>query len=310
MYQHLIACLAIRRRIATIASLGFLIFGAHVVHAKDSASAAFSFSHIKGNLHLVSNKGGNIAVSTGKDGLLLVDNGNADEAELLASALKNFASDKTLAYIINTHWHDDHSGANNLLGHNADIIAHDNVRRYLSEHRTVPMFNMEFDALEPQGLPTITFPNQVNLYINGDLVSLKHYGAGHSDSDAVVYFTAENVVHMGDSMVYPMYPFIDLEHGGHALKYIETIHAVLKEIDDQTIVIPGHGNLTDKAGVQEFLVMLESTVEEVRQMKIAGLSNEQAQAQGLDPKWEPWNKSKITEDIWIDEIYRSLDLTL
>lgn len=268
---------------------------------------AFRVSHIKGNLYLVSNSGGNIVVSKGEDGVLLVDNGNPHEAEFLAAALNEFALGEDLAYIINTHWHDDHSGANNLLGHQADIIAHDNVRKYLSGHRVVPLFNMEYDALEPQGLPTITFPDQVNLHINGEMVSLKHYGVGHSDSDAVVYFTGENVVHMGDSMVFRMYPYIDLDHGGHALKYIETIYAVLEEIDEETIVIPGHGVITDKAGVEEFLVMLEETVEEVRQMKAEGLSNEQAQARGLDPKWLAWNESKITEDIWIDEIYRSLD---
>lgn len=268
---------------------------------------AFSISPIVGNLSLVRNKGGNIVISTGADGILVVDNGNADEAELLAAALKRFAPDQNLAYIINTHWHDDHSGANNLLGHSANIVAHDNVRKYLSGPRSVPLFNMHYDALEPQGLPTVTFPEQVNLHINGDTVSLKHYGPGHSDSDAVVFFTRHNVVHMGDAMVYPMYPFIDLEHGGHALRYIETIEAVLAEINDDTVIVPGHGVVTDKAGVDEFLGMLNATVAEVRAMKASGLSNEQAQARGLDPKWLPWNESAITQDIWIDEIYRSLE---
>ena len=301
MFQHLLPSLSMTCFLLCFASLTPV-----QVQAQDT-KPAFSVSPMKGNLYLVTNKGGNIAVSKGEDGILLVDNGNADEAELLAATLEEFASGETLAYIINTHWHDDHSGANNLLGHSADIVAHDNVRKYLSGPRTVSLFNADYDALEPQGLPTITFPNQVNLHINDDLVSLKHYGPGHSDSDAVVYFTRENVVHMGDSMVYPMYPYIDLDHSGNALKYIETIRHVLAEIDDETIVIPGHGVLTNKAGVQEFLVMLEETVAAVRQMKAEGLTNKQAQARGLDPKWLPWNESLITEDIWIDEIFRSLD---
>ncbi|MEM9624153.1 MAG: MBL fold metallo-hydrolase [Pseudomonadota bacterium] len=282
-----------------------VILGAIPV-TEPSASEAFVVSPIKGNLSLVTNKGGNIAISTGEDGLLLVDNGNADEATLLAATLRKFGKGEGLAYIINTHWHDDHSGANNLLGHSADIIAHDNVRKYLSEDRSVPLFNMHYKALESQGLPTITFPQQVNLHINGDLVSLKYYGVGHSDSDIVVFFRNQNVVHMGDSMVYPMYPFIDMEHGGNTFSYIENIRKVLKEINEDTIVIPGHGRLTDKAGMQEFLDMLVKTVEEVRQMKAANLTSLQAQAKGLHPKWRAWGDSAITEAIWIDEIYRSL----
>ncbi len=268
---------------------------------------AFAFKSLRGGLTLVSNKGGNIVISEGLDGLVVVDNGNADESKQLADALKTYAPEHELAYIINTHWHDDHTGGNNLLGYSADIVAHDNVRRHLSGPRSVPLFGLYADALEPQGLPTITFPEQVNLHINGEEVRLKHYGPGHSDSDAVVFFTGHNVVHMGDSMVFRMYPFIDLEHGGHALRYIETVEAVLEEIDDETVVIPGHGVVTDKAGVREFLAMLYSTVEEVRSMKAAGLSNAEAQAQGLDLKLLPWNNSKITQDIWIDEIYQSLE---
>lgn len=281
-----------------------LVFS-NIVLAQTSQQA-FVVSHITENIYLFSNKGGNIAVSRGEDGLLVVDNGNADEAELLSIALQEFGEGADLAYIINTHWHNDHSGANNLLGHSADIVAHDNVRKHLSVPQRIELFNMSGEAFEPQGLPTITFPEQVNLHINGDQVSLKHYGPGHSDSDAVVFFEKANLVHMGDSMVYPMYPFIDFAHGGNTFSYIETLELVYNEINEDTIVVPGHGVLTDKAGIREFIEVLEQTIEEVRVMKAQGLTSAEAQAKGLDPKWAAWSESAITEEIWIDEIYQSL----
>jgi len=276
-----------------------------------------SFSFLKKNaeidkltddIFLIKNNGGNIALNVGEQGLLMVDNGNPEEAKELRKAIETLGGDKPLKYIINTHWHYDHSGGNNLLGESATIIAHDNVRKYLSEPQTIPLFKLSHEAYKQQGLPTITYPQQTNIHFNDHTIELIYFANGHSDSDTLVYFTEANVVHMGDLMVYPMYPFIDFNSNGNAINYANNIGKILTIINDETIVIPGHGVVTNKQGMKDFHTMLTGTIAEVTALRAQGLSEDEIIERGLSDRWEKWKHSAIKENTWIEEIYLSLDL--
>lgn len=298
-----------------IAFIFFVIYSSfisYVYAAEHHENKSAYLSHgdpikITDDIYLIGGNGGNIAVNIGPDGMLIVDNGVAGNADRLKLQLTKLGGKNTLKYIINTHWHDDHSGANNKLGHRAVIVAHDNVRKHLSKKHGVKLFDLSADAFEPQGLPTITYPEQTNIHFNGHTIELVYFAGGHSDSDSMVYFREANVLHMGDLMVYPMLPFIDYDSGGDALRYAENIAKILKLIDDSTIVIPGHGQVTDKEGMMEFHTMLTGTIAEITAMHSRGMSLDEVQKKGLSPHWEKWSYSAITPKIWIDEIYFALE---
>lgn len=274
--------------------------------AADSHNSNLSISTVKDNILMLSNKGGNIVISKGSDGLLIIDNGYSEQSKALADTLEKIGGKNKLQYIINTHWHGDHSGANELLGNIATIVAHDNVRTRLSASQSVPLFGMESSHYAKQGLPSLTYPDSINIHFNDDTLTLKHYPNGHTDSDTVVFFKKANVVHMGDHLFYPMFPFVDVGNQGNAVNYAANVKAVLDQIDEQTIVIPGHGQITDKAGLRSFLAMLEGTVNEVKTMKVAGKTLEQVQQAGLSNRWQKWQDGFIKEPTWIKIIYTSL----
>ena len=287
------------------AALTTAFFSATPVTAEHHGSN-FSLSTVKDNILMLTNKGGNIAISKGVDGLLIIDNGYSDQSQELAATLQKVSGASELQYIINTHWHGDHSGSNELLGNIATIVAHDNVRKRLSAPQSIPLFGMESKPYAKQGLPSLTYPDSINIHFNNDKLTLKHYPNGHTDSDTVVFFEKANIVHMGDHLFYPMFPFIDVSNQGNAVNYAANVKAVLEQINDKTVVIPGHGPVTNKEGLNNFLAMLEGTTAEVKAMKSAGKTLEQAQQAGLSDRWKKWGDGFIKEPTWIEIIYTSL----
>ena len=255
---------------------------------------------------MLSKKGGNILLSQGDDGLLIIDNGYADLAGDLKAALGELGHDKTLKYIINTHWHFDHTGGNDTLGKNATIIAHDNVRKRLAQKSAIPLFNYQADAHPQHALPSLTYPQAMRVHFHNDELQLEHFANSHTDGDTVVFFSKANVVHMGDLMFYPNFPFVDIHNGGNAVNYAKNIGLIYERINDQTIVIPGHGPVTNRAGLAKFKAMLNSTIAEVKAMKANGMNLEAMQKQGLNKQWQDWGKGFINEATWISFIEASL----
>lgn len=278
-------------------------------HHNHQTTESFKKLALTESLFLLTNKGGNILVSTGGDGILMVDNGYADTSEELKTTLAhlNGANNSSeLTYIINTHWHGDHTGANQLLGKTATIIAHDNVRKRLSHEQKIPLFGTTSPAQAGHALPTLTYPQNMHVHFNDELLSLQHYPKGHTDGDTVVYFTHANIIHMGDLLFYPMFPFIDVYNGGNAIHYADNVKAIIDTINDSTTVIPGHGSATNKAGVIAFYAMLIGSIEEVRAMKQQGLTLTAMQSRGLSKEWNSWKKGFINEATWIAIIDSSL----
>ncbi|MGK0500395.1 MAG: glyoxylase-like metal-dependent hydrolase (beta-lactamase superfamily II) [Oceanicoccus sp.] len=272
----------------------------------DQHQAAFKATPINQTLTLLQGKGGNVLLSQGEDGLLIIDDDYADMAPVLKTALDRYGEQKFLKYIINTHWHGDHTGANEALGQGVTIVAHENVRTRLSQPQEVALFKMKSDAYPKHALPSLTYPDSMQIHFNKDKLTLQHLANGHTDGDTVVFFEQANVVHMGDHLFYPMFPFVDLASGGNVLAYANNVGGVLDYIDDKTVVIPGHGPLTNKKGLTRFHQMLNGTIAEVQAMHTAGRSLEQAQQQGLTKQWDKWNGGFIKQDLWISFIYQSL----
>ncbi len=293
MIKHLLVTLT------AITLAGTLTAGGH-------QSGDFKATKINESITLLQGKGGNIALNHGNDGLLIVDDDYADMSAKLKGQLETLGNGKPLKYVLNTHWHSDHTGSNDALGKGVDIVAHDNVRARLSSPQEVPFFNMVTTAQPKHALPNLTYPETMNIHFNNESIRLQHFPNGHTDGDSVIFFEKSNVVHMGDLMFYPMFPFVDISSKGNVVSYAANVGKILSKVNDATVIIPGHGPLTDKKGLNAYHQMLTATIAEVEAMKAEGLTLEQAQGKGLSPKWLEWNVGFIKQEAYISFIYQSL----
>lgn len=249
---------------------------------------------LKGSVHMLTGMGGNIGVSAGDDGILIIDDQFAPLAEKIAAALGELGSDKP-KYVINTHYHGDHTGSNAFFHSHkgATILAHDNVRVRLANDEKV----------SPDALPAITYENGIKLHFNGETIHIMHLESGHTDGDSIVWFEQPDVMHTGDLFFNGLFPYIDLKSGGSVKGYIESVKQVMAKIDDDTVLIPGHGALSNKAEYTSFLAMIEETFAFVKAQKAQGKSLEAITEAGLDSQWDKWAWSFISEPKWIATLY-------
>lgn len=198
------------------------------------------------NTYMLVGAGGNIGVSVGEDGILIIDNQFAPLTDKIVAALKTL-SDKPVKIVMNTHHHGDHTGGNENFGNlGATIMAHDNVKKRLKEKSPV------------SALPVITFNDKLTVQMNGEAVMVIHVDNAHTDGDALLYFTESNVLHTGDTYFNGRYPYMDLNSGGSVDGYINAVKTGLMLIDENTKIIPGHGELSNKTEYETFLKMLET----------------------------------------------------
>ncbi|MDP5144415.1 MBL fold metallo-hydrolase [Rheinheimera baltica] len=247
------------------------------------------------NIYMLSGAGGNMATFVAGDEVLLIDSQYAELAEKIRSKVLQLSAGKPLSRLINTHVHGDHVGSNAALSAGVDIIAHQNVLIRLQQDGAFPT----------AGLPTTTFIEQLRLRMNGMTVRLDAMPASHTDGDIVVWFEEANIVHMGDLLFEGRFPFIDTSKGGSVKGYINNTRQLINMLNDTTKVIPGHGNLTDKAGVQRSLAMMEATLAIVNEFKAQGMTEQQAVDKGLGEQWKKWHWNFITEERWIKTLYHA-----
>jgi len=234
-------------------------------------------------------QGGNIGVSTGADGVFLIDDQYAPQTPAILAAVRKL-SDAPLRFVLNTHWHGDHTGGNeNLAGEGAMIVAHDNVRRRMGSDQFMAAFDRSVPASPPAALPVVTFGADVTLHWNGDALHAIHVPNAHTDGDAIVHFEKANVIHAGDVYFAGRYPFIDLGSGGSIDGIIAAVDRVLALADDRTRIIPGHGELSNRAELSRYRAMLATARERVRAAIAAGRSLEELLAESpladLDGAW-------------------------
>jgi len=296
------------KKIKLITTLSVSLFFS--VHAwaenHHSASPTFKSTQLTDQIFLLQGKGGNVALLKGEQGLLLIDDDYKVMSDALKKQLQKFGGLDKLTYIINTHWHGDHTQGNLALGANAQIVAHDNVRKLLSTKQSIKLFNMVSEPYPESALSNITYDHTMTLYFNGHKLSILHYPGGHTDGDSVVFFKNSNVVHTGDLFFNGFFPFVDVEHGGNVLTMAANVKVILEQIDDTTQIIPGHGPLAKKAELQDFHDMLLGTSAEVQKMIDQGLDLAKIKEKGLSEQWKPWTDGFLSSEVWIGIVYQSL----
>ena len=252
-------------------------------------------------------RGGNVAVSAGEDGVFIIDDQYKPSIGHLLAAIKG-VSDQPVRFVINTHYHADHVGGNEMVGEGGGIvIAHDNIRKRMSTDQ----FNHFWDSTTPAwpdgALPVVTFNDRVTLHLNGEPVTAYHVPRGHTDGDSIIHFPESNIVHMGDILFYGLYPFIDLDAGGTIQGMIAGVELGLELSDEATRVVSGHGALTDKAGLREYHGMLSEMQKRVQSMIDKGMSLRQVVEARPTADWdEELGGSFIKPDSLAIFIYNSL----
>jgi glyoxylase-like metal-dependent hydrolase (beta-lactamase superfamily II) len=262
---------------------------------QDFSKVEVKATHVAGNIHMLTGSGGNIGVSVGPDGLLIVDDQFAPLAGKIEAALKQLSPGK-LKFVLNTHFHGDHTGGNAHFGRQAPIVAHTNVRKRLG--------GKPGDS-KPE-LPVITFDESLSVWFNGEEIKLVHVPPAHTDSDSIVYFTDANVIHFGDTFFSGRFPNIDLGGGGDVRGYIRNVEEALKKTPADAKLIPGHGPLSTVKELKEFHEMLVETSGLVAKAIAAGKTLEQVKADGLPAKWKSWEAPTLKTDRWLEILYRGL----
>lgn len=249
--------------------------------------------------------GGNLGLSVGEDGVVLIDDAMGGQLDpLLEAAVDKITSDP-VDFVVNTHVHGDHIGGNvALAGAGATIVAHDNIRHRLLEHGiTTGQGNV--DAPEA-ALPVLTFNDEVTFHLNDKEANVFHVAKAHTDGDAVIHFRNVNVIHTGDLFFNGLYPFIDLDSGGSVYGYIAGQKRILELADDETKIIPGHGPLASKADLQASVDMLEESAARVQVAIATGKSEDEVVAENplarfdADWTWGFINTERLTRTIYRD----------
>lgn len=241
------------------------------------------------NIYMLTGQGGNIGLSVGPDGTFMIDDQYAPLSEKIQKAISEI-TDQPVRYLINTHWHGDHSGGNeNFANAGAVIVAHENVRKRMSSEQLIAAFSKTVPPSPEAALPVITFSNDLSMHLNGEEIMIMHLHQAHTDGDAIIYFANSNILHMGDTFFNGMYPFIDISTGGSIEGMIKNANQVLFLVDDETKIIPGHGPLAAKKDLVAYRDMLQTLRDGVKNALAKGMSLEEIQktviADSIDEKW-------------------------
>lgn len=263
---------------------------------QDFSKIEIKVTKVAGTVYMLTGAGGNIGVSAGDDGIVIVDDQFAPLAPKIKEALHGISA-KPIKFIVNTHYHGDHTGGNEIFGKEAPIIAHENVRKRLASGSK--NLGGETPPAPKGALPVITFNDRASLHVNGEEIRAVHFPHGHTDGDSVIYFTQSNVVHMGDDFFNGMYPFVDVDNGGSVKGMLAAVDNVLSTMPDDAKVIPGHGPLSDKAGLRAFAEVLRGTSNAVAKAVAAGKTLDQMKAEKILAQWDTWGKGFIKTDAWL-----------
>jgi cyclase len=272
---------------------------------QDFSKVEITATQVAGSVWMLKGSGGNIAVSVGDDGIVMIDDQFAPLVPKIKAALAKI-SQKPVRFLINTHWHSDHVGGNAAMAETAAILAHENVRKRMQVGGEMPAFNMKIEPAEPRALPVVTYQHDVTIWLNGEPVRALHVPPGHTDGDTVVFFTKSNVVHMGDDFVTYGFPFVDLDGGGSVRGMVGAIDELLPQIPPDAKIIPGHGPLSTVADLKKFRNRLDEIVALVARGLKSGKTVEQMQKEKLLAPYEDWNGGPLKADQFLAVVARDL----
>ncbi len=259
------------------------------------------------NVYMLQGRGGNIGVSVGEDGIFLIDDQYAPVTDGIVEAIRR-VSEEPIRFVINTHWHFDHTGGNENFGNKGVlIIAHDNVRKRMSVDQFMEDFGREVKASPKVALPVVTFDSATTLHMNDDSVKAFHVENAHTDGDAIIHFTKQNVFHMGDIFFNKLYPFIDSGSGGSVDGVIAAANMILEMADDETVIIPGHGPLSNKAELTEYRDMLVTVRDRISALIAQGKTQDEVMAAAPTAEFDAeWGSGFLPVEQWVPIIYKAL----
>ena len=254
--------------IMALAATAFSI--AAVAQAPDYSKVEIKTTQLGEGVYMLEGAGGNVGLSVGGDAVFMIDDQFAPLAPKIKAAVARLTS-KPLKFLLNTHFHFDHTGGNEILGgEGALIFAHDNVRRRMSSDQLIGFINAKQPAATPAGLPVVTIASEIRFHINGEEIHAFHAPKAHTDGDLIVNFLKSDVVHMGDTFFNGFYPFIDASSGGSAEGVVAAVDRVLLMVGEKTKIIPGHGPLATRADLLAYRNMLETVTAQVKALRRAG----------------------------------------
>ncbi len=273
--------------------------------AQDPPEATVRTESVAPGVYVLYGSGGNIGVSVGADGVFLIDDQYAVMTPRISEALAKI-NPAPPRFVLNTHWHGDHTGGNeNLAAKGTVVIAHDQVRARMSSDHFSEFLQHKTEASPAGALPVVTFNDSLTLHVNGDHLHGIHAPQGHTDGDVFIHFEKANVIHTGDLMFAGMYPYIDLDSGGSVNGLIAAVDRMLALSDEKTRIIPGHGEVTDRAGLLAYREMLAITSQRVRDLVKAGKSVDEVLAAKPNADYDAklsW--SFITAESYLKILYR------
>ena len=278
---------------------------------QDFSKVQIKVSKVSGNIYMLEGAGGNIAASVGEDGIVIVDDQFAPLAEKIQAALKDLGvTTKPVRFVINTHYHGDHTGGNEPFGNaGSTLIAHANVRKRLETGGTAGnggSLKMEQKPASKNALPIITFEHDVTVHLNGEDIRALHFPSGHTDGDSIIFFPKNNVVHMGDDFVRYGFPFIDVSSGGSVAGMIAATEKVAAELPADVKVIPGHGALSNVDDLKAFTKMLKETSAVVEKALASHKTLDQMKQEKILAPWEKFSGEFINSNAFIETLYNSL----
>jgi cyclase len=257
-----------------------------------------------GNVYMLEGQGGNIGATVGPDGVLIVDDQFAPLSEKIRAKLAELGEGR-LKFVLNTHFHGDHTGGNANFGKEATIVAHANVRRRLSGE-IKPAASQAANLPPKEALPVVTFDDSLAVHFNGEEIRATHYPRAHTDGDSAILFTKSNVAHLGDLFVNGKFPVVDAGSGGDLAGLTRSVADLIAKLPADVKIIPGHGPLATLDDLKRYHRMLTETTAIVRQKMNAGKTLEQVKAEGLPDEWKSWDGGFIRTDRWLETLYRGL----
>lgn len=284
----------------------FLLAGSYS-EGQDFSRVQVDAIKVSGNVYMLTGAGGNIGISAGKDCVFMIDASYAPLTGKIKAAIGTFSS-KPPKFVVTTHWHQDHSGGNeNLAREGSILVAHENVRKRLGSEQFVEFLNRKIPPMPESALPMITFNQDISFHLNEDDIFIFHVAPAHTDGDAIAHFKPSGVIHTGDLYFNGLYPFIDLSAGGSMDGVIAAIRKVIDLCGNNTKVIPGHGPLSDKAGLEAYLKMLVTIRDRIANEIKSGKTLDEVIASRPTRDFDPiWGKGFLKPEQFVKIVYDSL----
>ncbi len=273
----------------------------------DLSAVEIKAERVADGIYMLTGSGGNLGLSVGEDGAYLIDDQYAPLSVKILAAVKELTPEP-VRFVVNTHYHGDHTGGNENMGEaGALLVAHENVRRRMAAGTFMKAFNRQVEPAPAGALPVVTFTDAVTFHWNGEEIRVFFVGPAHTDGDAIIHFVKADVFHMGDTLFNGIYPFIDVSAGGRVDGMIAAVDRVLKVASEKTRLIAGHGPLATRADLQVYRDMLAQVRDRVAKLKAEGKTAEQIVAAKPTADFdEKWGGGFMKPDVWVGLVFESM----